>query len=192
MGRIASALQRCPSTISRELRRNPDEHGNYRASSVHAAYERAGRPKDAKLAINRRLRVRVEADLDKKYSPEQGAGRIREDFPDDADMQVCHETIHQALYIQSRGALRQELTRRLRTGRALRTPCRKPGQRKNRIPDMVNISERPPETDDRAVPGHWEGDLIIGRRNASAIRHPGRAGHQLFAYVPYPPTAQGR
>jgi IS30 family transposase len=84
-------------------------------------------------------------------------------------MRVCAETIYQALYVQSRGALRRDLTRCLRTGRAMRRPSRKAGQRKNRIPDMINISQRPAEADDRAVPGHWEGDLIIGRRNASAI-----------------------
>jgi IS30 family transposase len=79
------------------------------------------------------------------------------------------ETIYQSLYVQSRGALKRELTRYLRTGRALRKPGRQAGQRKNRIPDMVNIAERPPEADDRRVPGHWEGDLLIGKRNATAI-----------------------
>jgi transposase, IS30 family len=111
----------------------------------------------------------VERDLVKKYSPEQIAGRLRVEFPDDPEMWVSHETIYQSLYVQSRGALRRELTRCLRTGRALRHPSRKPGQRKNRIPDMVNISERPAEVQDRAVPGHWEGDLIIGKLNQSAI-----------------------
>jgi IS30 family transposase len=84
-------------------------------------------------------------------------------------MWVSTETIYQSLYVQSRGALRRELTRYLRTGRALRKPGRRAGQRKNRVPDMVNIAQRPPEADDRAVPGHWEGDLLIGRRNATAI-----------------------
>jgi transposase, IS30 family len=84
-------------------------------------------------------------------------------------MWVSAETIYQSLYVQSRGALRRELTRYLRTGRSLRKPGRQAGQRKNRIPDMVNIAERPPEADDRAVPGHWEGDLLIGKRNATAI-----------------------
>ena len=115
------------------------------------------------------LRGKVEQDLEKKYSPEQIAGRLRVEFPDDPEMWVSTETIYQSLYVQSRGALRRELTRCLRTGRALRRPSRKPGQRKNRIPDMINISERPPEVADRAVPGHWEGDLIIGKKNATAI-----------------------
>lgn len=166
---IARAVGRPPSTISRELTRNRDG-GRYRASTAHAAaYERASRPKDSKLVTNQRLRDRVEADLDDKYSPEQIAGRLRRDFPDNPDMQVHHETIYQALYVQSRGGLRRELTRRLRTGRSVRKPGRRAGQRKNRIPDPISISERPPEAEDRAVPGHWEGDLIVGRRNASAI-----------------------
>jgi IS30 family transposase len=115
------------------------------------------------------LRGIVERDLGKRYSPEQIAGRLRVEFPHQPEMWVSHETIYQSLYVQSRGALRRELTACLRTGRALRRPSRKVGQRKNRIPDMVNISARPPEVDDRAVPGAWEGDLIIGKRNATAI-----------------------
>src|SRR5208337_5007682 len=91
------------------------------------------------------------------------------EFPDFPEMWVSTETIYQSLYVQSRGALRRELTLCLRTGRALRHPSRQPGQRKNRIPAMVNISERPAEATDRAVPGHWEGDLIIGKRNLTAI-----------------------
>ena len=100
---------------------------------------------------------------------EQIAGRLKVEFPDQPEMQVSTETIYQSLYVQSRGALKRELTRCLRTGRAVRRPSRKVGQRKNRIPNMINISERPAEADDRAVPGHWEGDLIIGRKNLSAI-----------------------
>ena len=168
--RIATVLGRSPSTISRELNRNRDRSGRYRATAAHAAaYDRASRPKPAKLATNTVLRARVEADLAKRYSPEQIAGRLRADFPNEAGMRVCPETIYQSLYVQSRGALKRELTRRLRTGRAMRRPSRKVGQRKNRIPDMVKISQRPAEVADRAVPGHWEGDLIIGRRNATAI-----------------------
>jgi IS30 family transposase len=167
---IASLLDRSPATISRELRRNAEPGGGYRASSAHAAaWVRASRPKPAKLASNVVLRAKVERDLEKKYSPEQIAGRLRVEFPDDPEMWVSHETIYQSLYVQTRGALRRELATCLRTGRALRHPSRKPGQRKNRIPEMVNISERPAEADDRAVPGHWEGDLIIGKLNQSAI-----------------------
>jgi IS30 family transposase len=126
-------------------------------------------PKPAKLATNVALREIVQDDLSRRYSPEQIAGRLRRRFPDDPEMWVSAETIYQSLYVQSRGALRRELTRYLRTGRALRKPGRVAGQRKNRIPDMVNIAQRPPEADDRRVPGHWEGDLMIGKRNATAI-----------------------
>jgi transposase, IS30 family len=94
---------------------------------------------------------------------------LKVEFPDRPEMQVSTETIYQSLYVQSRGALKRELTRCLRTGRAVRRPSRKVGQRKNRIPNMINITERPAEADDRAVPGHWEGDLIIGLKNLSAI-----------------------
>jgi IS30 family transposase len=170
MRSIASRLGRSPSTICRELARNAERTGRYRATSAHvAAWGRASRPKPCKLATNMVLRHKVEQDLEKKYSPEQIAGRLKQAFPDEAEMWVSAETIYQSLYVQSRGALRRELTRCLRTGRALREPGRKAGQRKNRIPDMVNISERPAEAADRAVPGHWEGDLVIGKNNATAI-----------------------
>jgi IS30 family transposase len=167
---VAAIIGRSASTVSRELRRNADGLGRYRATSAHAlAYHRASRPKPAKLLTNLRLRSMVEADLAKKYSPEQIAGRLKVDFPDQPEMQVSTETIYQSLYVQSRGALKRDLTRYLRTGRAVRRPSRKVGQRKNRIPNMINIAERPAEAEDRAVPGHWEGDLIIGRKNLSAI-----------------------
>jgi IS30 family transposase len=170
MRAIARRLGRSPSTISRELRRNADRDGGYRATMAHAlAFERASRPKPAKLQRNLALRQIVQDDLSRRYSPEQIAGRLRRRFPDDPEMWVSTETIYQSLYVQSRGALKRELTRYLRTGRALRKPGRQPGQRKNRIPDMVSIAERPPEVDDRRVPGHWEGDLLIGKRNATAI-----------------------
>jgi transposase, IS30 family len=171
MRAIAARLGRSPSTISRELARNAGCAGQpYRATTAHAlAYERAGRPKPSKLATNLALRKQVEQDLQRRYSPEQIAGRLRRRFPEDREMRVSTETIYQSLYVQSRGALRRDLARCLRTGRALRRPCRQAGQRKNRIPDMINISQRPAEAADRAVPGHWEGDLIIGKANASAI-----------------------
>src|SRR3954451_11565081 len=167
---IARRLGRSPSTVSRELRRNADRDGGYRATMAHAlAYERASRPKPAKLQTNLALRQIVRDDLRRRLSPEQIAGRLRRRFPDDPEMRVSAETIYQSLYVQLRGALRRELTRYLRTGRALRNPARQAGQRKNRIPDMVNIAERPPEADERRVPGHWEGDLLIGKRNQTAI-----------------------
>jgi hypothetical protein len=101
---------------------------------------------------------------DRRYSPEQIAGRLLVEFPDDPEMRVSPETIYQSIYVQSRGALRRDLAVCLRTGRALRRPSRKPGQRKNRIPNMINIAERPAVVEDRAVPGNWEGDLIIGKQ----------------------------
>jgi IS30 family transposase len=167
---IAGRLHRSPSTVSRELRRNADQQGQYRATSAHArAYSRAARPKPAKLATNVALRERVERDLQNRYSPEQVAGRLRQEFPDDPGMWVSHETIYQSLYVQSRGALRRELTKCLRTGRAMRRPGRSANKRRNRIPGMINISERPPEACDRAVPGNWEGDLVMGSNCRSAI-----------------------
>lgn len=167
---IAEAIGRSHSTVSRELKRNTKPGTAYRATSAHVlAYDRASRPKPAKLHTNTVLRGIVEEDLAKKYSPEQIAGRLRLRFPDDAEMWVSPETIYQSLYVQSRGALNRDLAACLRTGRAVRRPSRKTGQRKNRIPGMINISERPPEVEDRAVPGHWEGDLIIGKGNQTAI-----------------------
>jgi IS30 family transposase len=167
---IAQRLGRSPSTVSRELARNASGAGGYRATSAHAlAYHRANRPKPAKLAVNGQLRRQVEEDLRRRYSPEQIAGRLRRQFPDDPEMRVSPETIYQSLYVQSRGALRRDLTKCLRTGRALRRPCRQANRRRNQIPDMINITQRPAEADDRAVPGHWEGDLIIGKNNQTAI-----------------------
>ena len=167
---IARTLGRSPSTISRELRRVQHHRGpgdyhrpRYRASTAQTdADRRARRPKPAKLATNLRLRREVQDRLSLNHSPEQIARRLREDFPEDPEMRVSHETIYQSLYVQGRGALKRELTRHLRTGRALRKPQRKEAERRGRIPGMVNISERPTEVEDRAVPGHWEGDLILG------------------------------
>ena len=166
---IARRLGRSPSTVSRELARNADRRGEYRATTAHAqAWERACRPKPAKLIVNGRLREIVQRDLERKYSPEQIAGRLRLAFPDDPEMWVSAETIYQSLYVTSRGALRRELTKCLRTGRSLRKPGPRAAAR-NRAPDMINIAQRPQEADDRAVPGHWEGDLLIGKANRSAI-----------------------
>lgn len=166
---IAGALGRSPATISRELVRNSGWTG-YRASGAQArADQQARRPKVAKLADNPRLREHVQDQLQQKLSPAQIAGRLPMLFPDDLEMRVSHETIYQSLYVQSRGALKRDLTQHLRTGRALRRPRRKDGERQTRIPGMVNIAQRPAEAEDRAVPGHWEGDLITGAANKSAI-----------------------
>ncbi|WP_304455660.1 IS30 family transposase [Nocardiopsis sp. YSL2] len=169
---IAAELGRNPSTISREIRRNrhPGNH-DYRPHAAHArARARRARPKGGKIGANPLLREIIQHRLGMKWSPEQISHHLRLSFPDQAEMHVCHETIYQALYVQGRGELRRELAKALRTGRTLRRPRRRPDQRTPRFPyPMVMISERPPEVADRAVPGHWEGDLIVGKENGSAI-----------------------
>ena len=166
---IGRRLGRPASTVSREIRRNVSGRG-YRATAAQARAEaRARRPKPAKLAVNGELRAWVQAKLERNWSPEQVSARLVAEFPGRPEMRVSPETVYQSLYVQGRGALRRELARHLRTGRALRKPRRKEGERRGRIPGMVNISERPPEAADRAVPGHWEGDLIEGRGSKSQI-----------------------
>jgi IS30 family transposase len=171
---IARRLGRDPATISRELsRRSVPPSGRskpYRASTAQADADRkAARPKTAKLAASETLRVQVQNRLNTKHSPEQIARRLREEFPDQPEMWVSHETIYQSIYVQGRGALRRELAACLRTGRAMRKPRRTSEERRGRIKDRVHISERPAEAKDRAVPGHWEGDLIVGKAGRSAI-----------------------
>jgi IS30 family transposase len=166
---IAARLGRAPSTVSREVRRNCLYRGGYRATSAQRrAEDRAARPKQARLARSAGLREWVQARLDERWSPEQISAMLVREFPEDPEMRVSHETIYQSIYVQGRGALRKELAACLRTGRALRKPRRTAGERRGRIPGMVMISERPAEVEDRAVPGHWEGDLIIGS-GSSAI-----------------------
>ena len=157
------------STVSREVARN-GPRGRYRALRAQAlAEQRARRPKTAKLAGNDELREWVQGRLEKNWSPEQISVMLAVQFGDRPEMRVSHEAIYQAIYVQGRGALRRELARCLRTGRALRKPRRREGERRGKIPGMVMISERPAEAGDRAVPGHWEGDLIIGKNGRSAI-----------------------
>ncbi len=202
---IARQVDRSPSTISRELRRNAATRSGgleYRATTAQwHADERAKRPKPAKLAVNLELRGYVQDRLSgavqrpdgttvdgpqvawkgrrhgrradrrwaRSWSPQQISNRLRLDFPDDESMRVSHEAIYQSLYVQGRGALRRELTACLRTGRALRVPrARVRGRGKSFVTDEVMISQRPAEAQDRAVPGHWEGDLIVGL-DSSAI-----------------------
>jgi transposase, IS30 family len=170
MRAIARRLGRPASTVSREVRRNSRGRRSYRALAAQGqAQWRAARPKTAKLAGNDELRDWVQAKLRDKWSPEQISVMLEREFPGDREMRVSHETIYQSVYVQGRGALRRELAACLRTGRALRKPRRKAGERRGRIPGMVMISERPAEVADRAVPGHWEGDLIIGAAHQSAI-----------------------
>jgi transposase, IS30 family len=160
---------RTASTVSREVARN-SVRGVYRAlRAEREARERARRPKPAKLAVNGELRARVEEKLGLNWSPGQVSAWLRREFPDRAEMRVSAETIYQSLYVQGRGALRRELAAHLRTGRAARRPRRAGEERRGRFPGMVNISERPAEAGDRAVPGHWEGDLIEGKGGKSHI-----------------------
>jgi IS30 family transposase len=183
---IARRLERAPSTVMREINRHGvyqgpgryraryrfgarcrggwDPKPRYRASTAHAqAWRHARRSRPGKLATNGRLHDEVAARLEnEQHSPQQIARRLRIDFPDDAEMWVSHETIYLAIYVQGKGNLRRELHRCLRTGRAVRKPHRRGDQRRGRIKDMINISDRPATVADRAVPGHWEGDLILG------------------------------
>lgn len=156
-----------PATVGRELAKGstvfPDRRAKYRASTAQlAADHRARRVRGGKLAGNPRLREKVQDLLEEELSPEQISAQLQVEFPNDAEMRVSHETIYQALYVQGRGELRRDLHKRLRTGRAVRKVRRVEGERRGRIPGMVNISERPAEVADRAVAGHWEGDLIMG------------------------------
>ena len=161
---IAAGLGRAPSTVSREVARNGGPRRYRAARADQLAWARATRPKSCKLAGNPALRDIVEDKLQHRWSPEQIAGWLKLTFPERPEMQVSHESIYRTLYVQSRGALRRELTRYLRTGRVIRRPkgARLPDGRGGR-PNILHISERPPEAEDRAVPGHWEGDLVFGK-----------------------------
>ena len=161
---IAALLERAPSTISREIQRNGGQ-GCYRASLADQdAWDRARRPKTCKLAENRTLARIVAAKLQWLWSPEQIAGWLKCAYPDDESYQVSHETIYRSLFIQARGVLKKELQQHLRRTRAMRRSrhhTQKTGDH-GRIKDTVSISERPATAEDRAVPGHWEGDLLCG------------------------------
>jgi IS30 family transposase len=161
---IATGLSRAPSSVSREVARNGGRK-RYRAQAADvAAYRRARRPKPSKFGLVPRLRAIVEDRLAHRWSPEQVAAWLRRTYPDDPEMQVSHETIYLSLFVQTRGGLRRELTRHLRSGRSMRFPrTKRLPQGRGRIKDMVSISERPAQVADRAVPGHWEGDLLLGK-----------------------------
>jgi IS30 family transposase len=228
---IARRLNRAPSTVSRELRRNAATRGgklDYRPSVAQWKAElMARRPKPAKLAANDRLREYVQERLSgqvrrldgtamagpatsawkgrnkprrrdrrwaRAWSPEQIANRLRVDFPDDEAMRISHEAIYQSLYVQGRGALRRELTACLRTGRALRVPRARVGARgKGFVTKEIMISERPPEADDRAVPGHWEGDLILGLdRTAIGTLVERSSRFTMLLHLPPPEARQPR
>jgi len=166
---IGKLLGRHHSTIAREIERNGGA-ADYRACAAQERYESfKARPKERKLMASTRLHDAVNEGLAQKWSPEQISARLEEEHPGDLEMRVSHETIYQALYLQARGELRTELKLALRQGRTRRTPRSRAALSRGKIVDMVNISERPAEADDRAVPGFWEGDLIIGKGCKSQI-----------------------
>jgi len=165
---IAAQLNRSPSTISREINRNGGMRA-YRATKADkAAWNRAHRPKPCKLAMNHELSDAVSIKLELEWSPMQIAHWLRRAYPGDEEMQVSHETIYKTLFIQARGALKKELQLHLRSKRAIRRSLHTGKEQNGRgqIPDMVSIRERPAAVEDRALPGHWEGDLIAGSKNS--------------------------
>ena len=175
---IARMLDRSPSTVSRELSRNRVSAGKqyFRAYDARSAQLKAearlARPQPSKLSLDPFLHEYVQTRLDQKWSPEQISNTLRTEFPGQERMRVSHETIYRALFVQARGSLKREVEAKLRTGRTLRKPRKQgaaDGRGQHRIPDMLLISERPAEVEDRAVPGHWEGDLIIGEDGLSQI-----------------------
>lgn len=166
---IGRQLKRSASTITREINANGGR-GGYRALRAHRrAIACSARPKVGKLARLPRLRAEVEAGLGRQWSPQQISARLKCDHPDDLEMRISHETIYQSLYVQSRGELRRQLSANLRRGRSSRKPRGGSAGQRGKIVAMVNISQRPAVIEDRAVPGHWEGDLIIGKNGRSAI-----------------------
>jgi IS30 family transposase len=165
---IAASLGRSPSTVSREIRRNGGRRC-YRASQAEqAAWDRARRPKTCRLVQNRALAHTVASKLQLAWSPEQIAGWLKRRYPDDENDQVSHETIYRSLFIQARGALKKELLQHLRRTRAMRRSRHHTQKTEDhgRITDTVSIRERPASVEDRAVPGHWEGDLLFGSNNS--------------------------
>jgi transposase, IS30 family len=167
---IARVLGRHRSTIGREIRRCGGRRRDYRPlAAERVAYRLAGRAKATKLSACPRLVAAVERGLEEGWSPEQISARLRVAYPDDQEMRISHETIYQSLFVQSRGELRRQLTAQLRTGRTRRRSRGRGPETRGRIQGMVAISERPAEVEDRAVPGHWEGDLIIGKGGRSAV-----------------------
>src|SRR5918912_3863311 len=189
---IAELLGRHHSTIAREIHRNGGA-ANYRALAAQERYESfTVRPKEHKLVASSRLHDVVNEGLEQKWSPEQISARLTDEYPDDPEMRVSHETIYETLYLQARGELRTELKLALRQGRAKRVPRSRAALSRGKIPGMVNISERPAEADDRAVPGFWEGDLIIGKGGKSQIATlvERTSRFTMLVRIPYDRTAE--
>ena len=165
---IGRRLGRSASTVSREVTINGGRLGYRACMADQAAQGRACRPKPAKLSTSPRLRAIVEAKLALRWSPQQIAGWLELMYPDDRELRVSHETIYLSLFVQPRGALRKELTRYLRTRRMVRrSRAARPANGQGQLREAINISARPAEVADRAVPGHWEGDLVLGRGNSA-------------------------
>jgi IS30 family transposase len=163
---MARDLGRAPSTISREIARNGGRR-HYRALNAETqAWQRARRPKSSRFAQSPMLRAAVHAKLRVNWSPEQISGWLRREYPEVSDMHVSHETIYRSLFIQTRGALKRELTKHLRTRRQMRRSQRAGQPIESRIVDAVSIALRPPSVEDRAIPGHWEGDLVSGSKQS--------------------------
>ena len=168
---IAAQLRRAPSTVTRELRRNGGR-GRYRAAAADSrAWDRALRPKACKLARHEELRQLVAARLQDNWSPQQIAGWLKHTYPDDEAHQVSHETIYRSLFVQARGVLKKDLQAHLRSGRAIRRSRHASAKSDSRgsLTDMISIRERPASVEDRAVPGHWEGDLLCGSSNSTIV-----------------------
>ena len=164
---IASSIQRAPSTVSREIRRHRGRERYRAAEADQRAWDRARRPKPCRLAVQRRLQKIVARKLSVNWSPEQISGWLKRRYPGDPEMQISHETIYRSLFVQARGVLKKELVAHLRTRRVIRRAkkSRTCGQGRGQIIDAISIRERPAEAEDRAVPGHWEGDLLSGSNN---------------------------
>ncbi len=169
---IARTLGRSPSTISREIRRG--SHGasraHYRPTQGHRiSWERRRRPKALKIPSNPLLLALVQQGLDDKLSPQQVVGRLRREHPNQVELHVSHETVYKTIYLQARGGLKRDLQALTRTGRTIRHPQKSTSRRRTHIKDLIPIWERPAEALDRSIPGHWEGDLIVGKGGKSAI-----------------------
>jgi transposase, IS30 family len=164
---IARRIQRAPSSVSREVARNGGRIGYRAAEAEQAALRRSRRPKASKLALSPRLRAEVEGKLSLRWSPQQISAFLKVEHAQDRDMQISHETIYLSLFIQSRGTLRKELARHLRTRRVVRQSKKELSSGRGQIVDKIMISQRPAEATDRAVPGHWEGDLLVGTKSSA-------------------------
>jgi IS30 family transposase len=190
---IGRKLGRHHSVVNREVTRNRSAYGDYRPIvAAHMAEARRKRPKLHKLEMDQRLHDAVNEGLTKEWSPEQISAKLVELYPDNPEMRVSHETIYQTLFLQARGELRTQLKLALRTGRTRRVSPSRAGTARAKIIDMVNISERPKDAEDRAVPGFWEGDLLLGKNGKSQIATlvERQTRFVMLVRIPYDRTAE--